>query len=75
MFPTNHITQLLAARAEAQALEAWREAANLVSTRWQLFLEAESEGRRWAFASYVAALDAEEAAAAGMAALARPMAA
>jgi hypothetical protein len=75
MFPTDHITQVLAGRGEAQALEAWREAANLVSTRWQLFLEAESEGRRWAFASYIAALDAEEAAAADMAALARPMAA
>jgi hypothetical protein len=75
MFPADHITQVLAARGEAQALEAWREAADLVSTRWQLFLEAESEGRRWAFASYIAALDAEEAAAAEMAALARPMAA
>jgi len=75
MFPTDQITQVLAARGRAQALDAWREAANLVSTRWRLFLEAESEGRRWAFASYVAALDAEEAAAAEMAALARPMAA
>jgi len=53
----------------------WREAADLVSIRWQLFLEAESEGRQWAFASYVAALDAEEAAAADMAELAAPMAA
>jgi len=75
MFPTDHITRVLAAREEAQALEAWREAANLVSTRWRLFLEADSEGRPWAFASYVASLDAEEAAAADMAALARPMAA
>ena len=47
----------------------WREAASLVSTRWQVFLEAEPESRAWAFASYVAALDAEEAAAAEMAAL------
>ena len=75
MFSTDHITQVLAARDRAEALDAWREAANLVSTRWQLFLEAESEGRQWAFASYVAALDAEEAAAAEMAALAAPMAA
>jgi hypothetical protein len=75
MFSTDRITQVLAARGQAQALDAWRDAANLVSTRWQLFLEAESEGRRWAFASYVAALDAEEAAAAEMAALAQPMAA
>jgi hypothetical protein len=75
MFAADHITQVLAARGRAQTLDAWREAANLVSTRWQLFLEAESEGRRWAFASYVAALDAEEAAAAEMLALASPMAA
>jgi hypothetical protein len=75
MFPSDHITQVRGARGRAQALDAWREAANLVSARWQLFLEAESESRRWAFASYVAALDAEEAAAAEMAALSRPMAA
>jgi hypothetical protein len=75
VFSTDHITQVLAARGQAQALDAWREAADLVSIRWQLFLEAESEGRQWAFASYVAALDAEEAAAAEMAELAAPMAA
>ena len=75
MFPTDHTAQRRATRGQAQALDAWREAANLVSMRWQLFMQAEAEGRRWAFASYVAALDAEEAAAAAMAALARPMAA
>jgi hypothetical protein len=75
MFSTDRITQALAARGRDQALDAWREAANLVSARWQLFLDAEAEGRRWAFASYVAALDAEEAAAAEMATLVRPMAA
>jgi hypothetical protein len=75
MFSTDHVTQMLAARGRAQALDAWREAADLVSTRWQLFLEAESEGRRWAFASFLAALDAEEAAAAEMAGLAAAMAA
>jgi hypothetical protein len=47
----------------AQALEVWREAEALVATRWHAFLEAEPETRRFAFASYVAALDAEEAAA------------
>jgi hypothetical protein len=73
MFSTDQITQVLTARGRAQALDAWREAADLVSARWQLFLEAESEGRQWAFASYVAALDAEAAAAADMAALATPM--
>jgi hypothetical protein len=75
MFPTDHINQALAARSRSRALETWREAADLVSTRWQLFLAAESEGRQWAFASYVAALDAEEAAAAELAAVAPPMAA
>jgi hypothetical protein len=75
MFSTDQITQVLTARGRAQALDVWREAAELVSTRWQLFLEVESEGRQWAFASYVAALDAEAAAAAEMAALATPIAA
>jgi hypothetical protein len=75
MFSTDQITQVLAARNRAQALDAWREAADLVSTRWHRFLEAESEGRQWAFVSYVAALDAEAAAAAEMAALTTPMAA
>jgi hypothetical protein len=52
-------------RAPSQrAFAAWREAAELVSARWTLFVEAEPEERRGAFASYIAALDAEEAAAA-----------
>jgi hypothetical protein len=75
MFSTDQITQVLTARDRAQALDAWREAADLVATRWQRFAEAESEGRRWAFAAYVAALDAEAAAAAELAALAMPLAA
>jgi hypothetical protein len=75
MFSTDQITQVLTERGRAQALDVWREAAELVATRWQLFLEAESEGRQWAFASYVAAVDAEAAAAAEMAALATPIAA
>jgi hypothetical protein len=53
----------------ARTLEAWREAARLVSTRWEVVREADAESRSWAFASYVAALDAEEAAAAEMAGL------
>jgi hypothetical protein len=52
----------------AEALEEWRAAEQLVSTRWEAFLKAEPETRRWAFASYVAALDAEEAAATDLAA-------
>jgi hypothetical protein len=41
----------------------WRDAANVAAARWEVFLDAEAEVRRFAFASYVAALDAEEAAA------------
>lgn len=69
MFPTAQITQGFAARSRARALEAWREAASLVAARWRLFLEAEPESRECAFAAYVAALDAEECAAAEITAL------
>jgi len=41
----------------------------------RVFREAERESRAWAFASFVAALDADEAAAAEMAAQSRGMAA
>ena len=70
MFTTSPITSLFAGRSQDQALEAWREAADLVGIRWHAFLEAESDSRQWAFALYVAALDAEEAAAAELSALA-----
>ena len=43
--------------------ERWRDAANVVAARWEAFLHAEAEAPGFAFASYVAALDAEEAAA------------
>jgi len=56
MFMIDHIDP------RAQALEAWPDAEQLVATRWHAFLKAEPEVRRFAFASYVAALDAEEAA-------------
>ena len=59
----------------AQAIEVWRDAEALVATRWRAFLEAEPETRRFAFASYVAALDAEEAAATELASLALRLAA
>ncbi len=59
----------------ARALDTWREAASLVATRWQLFLDAQPEARQWAFASYLAALDAEEAAASDMATLSTRIAA
>jgi hypothetical protein len=58
-----------------QSLEVWRDAEQLVASRWDAFLEAEPETRRFAFASYVAALDAEEAAAAELASVALRMAA
>jgi hypothetical protein len=70
MFTTTPITSPFAGRSHAQALEAWRAAADLVGVRWREFRAAGSESRSWAFAVYVAALDAEEAAAAELAALA-----
>ena len=76
MFPTTaHTTPLFAGRGRARALETWREAASLVATRWQNFLQADAESRTWAFAAYVAALDAEEAAATDMASLSSGIAA
>ena len=62
-------------RVRLEALEIWRAAAHLVSARWARFRDAEPEMRVFAFASYVAALDSEEAAAADLAAIARPAAA
>ena len=62
-------------RVRLEALEIWRASAHLVSTRWDRFLHAEPEMRIFAFASYVAALDSEEAAAADLAAIVLPAAA
>ena len=59
----------------AQALEVWRDAEQLVSTRWEVFLTAEPDARRFAFASYLAALDAEEAASLALWALSKRLAA
>jgi hypothetical protein len=67
MFSAVRSAAPFAARTRAQAHEAWRDAASLVTARWQLFLEAEPTSRALAFAAYVAALDAEEAAAVEMA--------
>jgi hypothetical protein len=63
MFPTTHSTALYGGRRRDRSLEAWREAASLVAARWQTFLEAEPASRAGAFASYLAALDGEQAAA------------
>jgi hypothetical protein len=75
MFPMAYSTPLFDGRTRSRAHEIWRDAASLVATRWQVFLESEPESRAWAFASYVAALDAEEAAATDMAALSSSIAA
>ena len=69
------ITRSQQSRIRREAFEAWRAAAHLVSARWERFVHAEPEMRVFAFASYVAALDSEEAAAADLAALASPAAA
>jgi hypothetical protein len=61
------LTQLPQSRAASRALDAWREAADLVAGRWSVYLAVEPEARTFAFASYVAALDAEQAAAAELA--------
>ena len=68
MFNISHITPL-SERGRGRALDSWREAASLVGIRWRVFLEADRASRPWAFASYLAALDAEEAAASAVAAL------
>ena len=51
------------ARLQARALDTWRDAELLVKLRWNTFLEANRASRPGAFAAYVAALDAEAAAA------------
>ena len=51
------------AQLQARALDTWRDAELLVRLRWHTFLEADRASRPFAFASYVAALDAEAAAA------------
>jgi hypothetical protein len=69
MFDTTDTTPGFLASSRADALETWRDGAALVRLRWHAFLEAGSANRSSAFAAYVAALDAEEAAAAEMALL------
>ena len=51
------------AQLQARALDTWRDAELLVQLRWDDFLVADRASRRGAFAAYVAALDAEAAAA------------
>jgi hypothetical protein len=59
----------------ARAQASWRDAARLVSLRWDRFLRSEAESRAFAFASYVASLDAEEAAGVALSRLLDPTAA
>ena len=49
------------------SLDVWRVAATLVRMRWEAFLDAPRDSRARAFASYLAALDEEAAAAAQLA--------
>jgi hypothetical protein len=63
------LTHLPQSRAQSRALDGWREAADLVRRRWAVYVAAGPQARTFAFASYVAAVDAEEAAAAELAAL------
>jgi hypothetical protein len=51
------------AQLQARAFATWRDAELLVHARWDNFLAAGRASRRGAFAAYVAALDAEAAAA------------
>ena len=52
---------------QARALATWHDAERLVQLRWDTFLAADRASRRGAFAAYVAALDAEAAAAGDLA--------
>ena len=61
-----HKTLIFGTSRLSRAAEAWHDAARLVWTRWEAFLRAKPETRAFAFASYAAALDAEETAAAAM---------
>lgn len=67
MFPIRRVKSFNYATLRARPLEAWRAAARLVWTRWEVFLDAPPETRAGAFAAYLAALDAEAAAAAEIA--------
>jgi hypothetical protein len=55
------------AQLQERALATWRDAELLVQLRWDNFLAAGRASRRGTFAAYVAALDAEAAAAAELA--------
>jgi len=73
--PSTDQSGLCITRKRIRAEEEWQVAACIVWRRWQAFLDADRVTRRWAFAAYVAALDAEEAAAAQVSASLVPLAA
>ena len=58
---------LYQAQLQARALDVWRDAELFVQLRWDTFREADRASRPDAFAAYVAALDAEAAAAGDLA--------
>jgi hypothetical protein len=69
MFNTRqHATASTGIRRRARRVEAWRAAAGVVWMRWEALLAAPPEARARAFAAYMAALDAEAAAAVDLAA-------
>jgi len=67
MFLSDRKTASWLSPSTPRGLEVWWAAERLVYDRWQLFLDAEPRLRGFAYWSYLAALDAEEAAAAEMA--------
>ena len=54
---------LYQAQLQARALDTWRDAELLVQLRWDDLLVADRATRRGAYAAYMAALEAEGAAA------------
>jgi hypothetical protein len=67
MYDMGNVTPLFTVGSQARMLESWRQVERLVETRWRDFEAADGATRRFAFACYVAALDAEEAAASELA--------
>ena len=65
--PIRRIDRTHGARVQAQALDAWREAELQVQARWDAYLATDRGSAHAAFTAYLAALDAEAAAAAALA--------
>jgi hypothetical protein len=75
VIPATHSSVWSGDSRRVGVLETWRDTAHVVEARWRAYLEAGPGARTWAFAAYVAALDAEEAAAAELAVLSSRVAA